>query len=104
MARGHPHDDRGGGAMTTLESLDIRRPAPNTPRLGKRWTDIPRIGADGWQRGRVMAHMENATAFGQRAVLKRKRRWWPWLLAVYGTPIALAVSLVVSIWLMRHGI
>jgi hypothetical protein len=90
--------------MTALESLDIVRPPRDAVRLGKKWTEIPGVSKDRWQRGRVMGHMQNATAFGQRAVLKRKRRLWPWLLALYGTPIALAVSVVVALWLLRHGL
>lgn len=70
--------------MTPMESLDIRR--------------VP------WTPGRLALHMAEATGAGQRARPKRKRRWWPWLLLIYGTPIALAASLCAALWVLRHGL
>ena len=84
--------------MIPIESLDIRRSAPQTAMVHNGAT------VQAWTRDRVAIHMAQATAFGQRAVLKRKRRLWPWLLALYGTPIALAVSVIVALWLLRHGL
>ena len=77
---------------------------PERPWYGKLWQAIPGATHDHWRSGRVMAHMVNATALRQlpAAPKQRKRRLWPWLLALYGTPVALAISFVVALWLLRH--
>jgi hypothetical protein len=75
--------------MTPIRALDIAR--------YERWTP-----------GRVALHMALATAIGQRRTpAKRKRRWWPWLpvlLAMYATPIVLAASVAVALWVLRRGV
>jgi len=88
-------------AVLPPDDLDIRRPPRDWVRLGKRWTEIPGYRADNdhWRRGRVRMHMAIATTPGPR---KRKRRWWPWLLLMYSSPVALAVSVGVALWVLRR--
>ena len=97
--------------MTDMESLDIRRPADlsaiRTARLT--WLDRYRhrqvmrkalSAARRKESNRLVVHLVAATLPALRERAKLKRRWWPWLLAVYGTPIALAASAVVALWLL----
>ena len=76
---------------------------PQRPWHGKLWRMV--AGSEVWTPGRLTLHMAQATSAGQRsAPRKRKRRWWPWLLAMYATPVALAVSFDAAVWILRVGL
>lgn len=79
---------------------------PQRPWHGKLWRMV--AGSEIWTPGRLTLHIAQATSAGLRSTLtarpRRKRRWWPWLLVMYGTTMVLAGSLVVAIWMLRHGI
>ena len=87
--------------MTEPESLDIRTPR-DAVRIGKKWTEVA-AEWDRWRPGRVMAHMLNTTQVAGEPA-QRVRRWWPWLLALYATPVAGALSVVAAWRLLRWGL
>lgn len=97
-----------------MESLDIRRPALATPRQSSalyrclrdesrrilRRKEARRLRRAEGQR--LVVHLVAATLPALRERAKRKHRLWPWLLAVYGTPIVLALSVGIALWVLRR--
>lgn len=87
-----------------ITSLDIPRPPKHAVRLGKHWQEIAGPSAASMKPDRLGLHVRHATLWQPLTLGKRPRRLWRYVAVAYLTPAGVALSVVVALWILRHGL